>query len=215
MSYFIGVDVARYGSDATAFALWDGPRLDGVQTARNLDTMAVADRVASLIEEHEPKRVCIDATGIGAGVVDKLVKLDGYGRVVEGIKVGDGSHQPDRYKNLRAEVFWRFRESLQKGEMALPNDRALFEELMQIRYFYLGSGALQIESKDDMRKRLGRSPDRADAVVLGWWAQIGRRQGRMVRVYSPGLGDGAMPVMPAVRVFDARRQPPGVPVRFP
>jgi phage terminase large subunit len=183
MSYYIGVDVARYGSDATAFALWDGPRLDGVQTVRNLDTMAVADHVAGLIATHEPKRVCVDVIGIGSGVVDKLRK-DGH-RAVEGVNVGAGSRDPDKFKNLRAELFWRFRESLQRGEMSLPNDRDLFEELMQLRYFYLGTGALQIESKEDMRKRLGRSPDRADAVVLGWWAQVGTGQGHVCRAYSP------------------------------
>ena len=74
------------------------------------------------------------------------------------------------YHNLRAELWWHLRELLnpEKNPIALPPDDDLLSELASVKYKVDAKGAIQIESKDDMKKRLGHSPDRADAVVLAF-----------------------------------------------
>ena len=57
------------------------------------------------------------------------------------------------------------------GRVSLPDDDYLKEELMEATYFFNERGKLQIEKKEDIKERLGRSPDRADAWVMGVWAQ--------------------------------------------
>lgn len=65
------------------------------------------------------------------------------------------------------------REALEAGEVALPDDEALFDELAAPRWRASSGGKIQVEPKDGLRDRLGRSPDRADAVVMAWWAGVG------------------------------------------
>jgi hypothetical protein len=71
--------------------------------------------------------------------------------------------------NLRAEMYWRLKEALDpaNGEvLLLPDDRKLATELCSIRWKPTGSGKAQVEAKIDIKKRLGRSTDRADAVAM-------------------------------------------------
>ena len=79
---------------------------------------------------------------------------------------GGGASDPKRFRNKRAEMFWDLREALEAGTVALPEDDELAADLSALRYEFTQDGRIQIESKDDCRKRLGRSPDRADALVL-------------------------------------------------
>lgn len=75
-----------------------------------------------------------------------------------------------KFKNLRAEMYWRFREALDptSGEnIALPPDERLTAELTAGRWIPKGD-AIQVEDKGEIRQRLGSSPDRADAVVMAW-----------------------------------------------
>ena len=86
------------------------------------------------------------------------------------MNVSERSNDPDRYHNLRAELWWNFRELLDpdKEPISLPPDDDLLSELASVKYKIDSRGAIQIESKDDMKKRLGHSPDRADAAVLAF-----------------------------------------------
>ena len=79
---------------------------------------------------------------------------------------------------------WRFREALERGEIALPDDDSLLAELSALRYDYDTYGRIRLEQKDEMRQRIGRSPDRADAALLGFDA-ANRRTGGLA--YMGGL----------------------------
>ncbi len=57
---------------------------------------------------------------------------------------------------------------MEKGEVSLPDDDDVRADLSALRYMFTQDGRIQIESKDDCRKRLGRSPDRADALALAF-----------------------------------------------
>ncbi|HKK27076.1 MAG TPA: hypothetical protein VKB18_03265 [Gemmatimonadota bacterium] len=82
-----------------------------------------------------------------------------------------------RFLNARAEAYWELRELLEAGEIALPRDEKLFDELVAIRWKPTGQGKIQIESKDDLRGRLGRSPDRAAAVSMAFYSRSVRGRG--------------------------------------
>jgi len=77
------------------------------------------------------------------------------------------------FKNLRAESYWDLREALQKGEWKLSDNRELIQELLAIRY-KVTDKIIQIESKAEMKKRIGHSPDLADAVVISKYCNRGK-----------------------------------------
>ncbi|MEN8374467.1 MAG: hypothetical protein ABFS34_03375 [Gemmatimonadota bacterium] len=169
---FLGVDCARFGEDKSALAVWCGQQLLGVTTIGKLDTMEVASWVASEINRRQPAQVGIDEIGLGSGVVDRLRQLGHH--VAKGINVGRRAEdRPDVHANVRAEIFWKLREGLERGEVSLPDDPQLIAELSAIRYGYTPSGQIRLEEKAETKKRVGHSPDRADAAALGYYFTIG------------------------------------------
>lgn len=163
----LGVDVAAYGSDKTVIAVRKGKKLTELQVYSQKNTRETAGLVQNAAREHGTRQVAVDEIGIGRGVVDSLEEY-GYERV--GVNVAERASNPERYHNLRAELWWGLREQLdpEKEPIALPPDDELLSELASVRYKVDARGAIQIESKEEMRKRLGHSPDRADAVVLAY-----------------------------------------------
>jgi phage terminase large subunit len=164
-----GLDVARFGNDRTALAKRKGNVLmEKVKSWRNLDTMEVAGRVKAEYdatpEKERPVAICVDVIGLGAGVVDRLKEL---GLPVRGINVSESPALTDRYRNLRAELWYgKVRSWFQKRDVNLAGDMDLSGELTTVRFKITSNGKVQIESKDEMKKRGKPSPDIADAFVL-------------------------------------------------
>jgi len=117
----------------------------------------------------------IDIIGIGAGVVDRL-REQGE-KLITAVNFGAGTKRTDmsgevEMLNVRAAAWWGLRERLEPpSEVMLPptKDDELLGDLVAPRYGYTSSGKLKVESKDDIKKRLGHSPDMGDAVVLSFW----------------------------------------------
>lgn len=160
----LGVDCARFGADLSAIAIWRGNTLERIETRQGMDTMQVAAWVSSAIHRTGARRVRVDEIGLGAGVVDRLRQM---GHEVEGINVGRAASDPQLHANLRSELFWTFREQLEKGEISLPDDEGLLAEISALRFDYTQTGQIRIEKKEAVKKRLGKSPDLADSAVLG------------------------------------------------
>lgn len=160
-----GVDVARYGPDKTTiYRNRDGvvrhvnswPKTSIPETYRY-----VADQL-----RRGPKRAhaVIDADGIGGGVYDLLAENDYNVTPFHG---GGRSSDPARFENLRAEMYWELRQLMDEGALDLdPEDTDLAAQLGQIKFKVTKTGKIQIESKEEMRKRGIPSPDLADAVVM-------------------------------------------------
>ena len=85
---------------------------------------------------------------------------------VEEVYFGGAPRDLARFKNRRAEMYWTLRERLEEGAISLADNDELMADLAAIRYFFTAQGKIQLETKDEVRRRLGRSPDRADAVAL-------------------------------------------------
>lgn len=163
-----GLDCARFGSDRSALAKRKGNVLmEPVQWWAGLDTMELCGRVKAIYDAtptaDRPEEILVDVIGIGAGVTDRLREM---GLPARGINVSESPALGDRFRNLRAELAWKGREWFASRDSNLAGDEALGAELVGIRYKYTSNGKVQIESKDEMKKRGIRSPDLADAFFL-------------------------------------------------
>ncbi|CAB4157400.1 hypothetical protein UFOVP685_22 [uncultured Caudovirales phage] len=165
----LGVDPARMGDDRIAIIRRRGRRAYGLETHYNIDLMQLAGIIKRIIDKEEPKRVCIDCIGIGAGVVDRLHEL-GYTDIVHGVNVSCKPEDPSRYKNTRAELWDRGREWLiQEMPVEIPDSDELQTDLCGLGYKYDSSDKLQLESKIDAKKRGLLSPDCAEAFILTFY----------------------------------------------
>lgn len=162
----IGVDPARFGSDASAIIRRVGGRAYAPERHHGKDTMALAGIVKRCIDIENPTKVFIDVGGIGAGVYDRLVEL-GYGRTVSAVDFGGAPMDKVKYVNRRAEMYGTMAEWFDMPTGAsIPDDDALHSDLCAPGYKFDSNGALLIEKKEDIKKRIGRSPDLADALAL-------------------------------------------------
>lgn len=164
-----GVDCARFGNDTSALAKRIGNALQcPVEEKQGWDTMRVAGWVKSEWDQCEPSKrpseILVDVIGIGAGVLDRLVELKLPAR---GINVSESpSVFAERYANLRAELWFKGREWLAQKDCNLAKDEKLGAELVGPRFRYQSNGKILVESKDDMKKRGVKSPNKADAFLL-------------------------------------------------
>jgi hypothetical protein len=167
----MGVDVARGGKDQTVIAMRHGFWYDTLQCTDGTDTPngpVVAGMVVTAKRDHAP--IHIDVIGVGASPYDQLVQAR---QQVIGVNVASKATELDRtgqlrFFNLRSQLWWQMRESLDpayNSMVALPPDPKLLSDLTAPRWS-LSGGAVKAESKDDTKSRIGRSPDRADAVIL-------------------------------------------------
>jgi len=159
----IGVDVARQGDDRTVIFKRQGLASFTPTILRKSDSMAVAGVVAAQIAEWKPDAVMVDGSGgYGAGVIDRLKQL---GHNPTEVQFG-GSADDARYSNKRTEMYARLAEWLLRGG-ALPADEALKIELCAHTVNHKNAaGKMALESKDEIKRRLGFSPDLADAIAL-------------------------------------------------
>lgn len=162
----IGVDVARFGDDASVIYVRKGRdgRSVGYKMYRELDSIQLAGRVTEFIKKYRPAKVFVDGTGgYGSGVVDQLGSM-GYSDTVEDVQFGSKAIDPDIYFNKRAEMYGLMKQWLEKG--LIPEDQDLISDLTGVEYGFARENRIQLEKKEDMKKRGLASPDIADALAL-------------------------------------------------
>lgn len=166
----IGVDVARYGDDQTVIALRVGSVAAIMARYRGKSTMQTVDEITAIISQVKPAAVFIDDVGVGGGVVDRLKQL----RYEEVIPVNAG-HKPrdeTHYFNKRAEMYGRLAEWLHQAGCIPADDQDLADDLVAVQYRMTGKTQIQLERKEDMKKRGEASPDSADALALTFAQEI-------------------------------------------
>ena len=182
---YAALDVARYGSDKSTLYRNRAGMIRKVQQYTKLDTMSLVGRVRRHMDEAMfgvPTHVDV-AGGLGAGPYDRLREL-GYSVVP--FNGGERPVNTDKYRNRRAETYWEFREALEQGLIDLDEmDEDLAAELLEIKFFYTSSGKIQIEPKEEIKKRLGVSTDHADAATMCL-----QQTGDWMRVLGPGTERG-------------------------
>lgn len=173
----LGIDPARGGIDKMSTCKRYDNYFDklvsfpGVMTTTGPKS---AELIRQLLGEEVPQSINIDVIGYGASTYDSLSPM--YPSV-NPINAADGSTFRDRsgklkMRNLRAEYYWRMREALDPklgDDIALPPGASVVADLCAARYEVSASGVL-IESKEDIKKRLGRSPDEGESILLAHYA---------------------------------------------
>jgi phage terminase large subunit len=181
----MGVDVARYGDDESVIAVQQGRGLisikgyrkyDNVQLAKEVDATATADSIGNAF-------IKVDAIGNGSGVVDVLKHfhkrpvtefIAGSRQITTGMSE-KSKLRSSRFKNFRTEAWWDMRDAFFKDEYVItpairgPALLKLTEDLTSMKYSVDSDKFLELEGKEDTKKRLGRSPDYGDAAMQGYY----------------------------------------------
>lgn len=157
----IGVDPARFGDDKSVILKRQGRMCHQPAEHHKVDNMALAALVAEEIRNWRPDAVFIDE-GNGGGVIDRLRQL---GHDVIGVHFGGKASRP-RYVNKRTEMWFEVRDWLASGGV-IPNHMQLKQDLATPTYkFTSAQDVYSLEPKDEIKKRIGRSPDLGDALAL-------------------------------------------------
>lgn len=165
----IGVDPARFGDDRSVIIRRQGLVAFDPEVMHGVDNMHLAARVAHHIQEWEPDAVFVDA-GNGAGVIDRLRQL---GHDVIEVNFG-GRASKASYVNKRTEIWFEMRDWIDQGG-AIPNNASLKQDLASPTYGFNSANQKVLESKDDIKKRIKRSPDIADALATTFAAHVEKK----------------------------------------
>lgn len=172
----LGYDPNWKGKDRASLARRRGRKVPSVESRQGLDTMGQVGWLKQVIDTEKPARVFVDVGGVGAGVYDRLVEM-GYGEIVRSVNFGSAPLEPPPldehgrpkggYLNRRAEMWGKSRDWLDEpGGADIPDSDPLQADACAPAYKYDSLTRVQLESKDDIRKRGLRSPDEWDAVAL-------------------------------------------------
>lgn len=171
----IGVDPAYTGADKTAVATLRGAVIEKIDALAHRDTMETAGYVRARLLNEPGSRAYIDIIGIGAGVFDRLDEQQNRVSTVDARRKTNRRDSTGlyRFRNLRSFLWWNGRERLDpNGEnpVALPPDNELIGDLTAPTFEYHSTGDIVVEEKEKVSARIGRSTDRADAVLLALYA---------------------------------------------
>ncbi|MGX1301354.1 hypothetical protein RKD35_002842 [Streptomyces albogriseolus] len=198
----LGVDVARTGGDSTVLCHRRGLLVARLETHDREDTMQTTARVQGALGEEEGAAAVVDSVGVGGGVVDRLRELKApvlayTGAAKTKLRTRDREFG---FTNTRSAAYWKLRELLDPAfgaELALPPDDLLVADLTTPTWD-ITTGVppkIKVEPKDDVMARLGRSPDRGDAVAMSLFAD----HLAATKLHAPGGQRDARPSRAASR----------------
>lgn len=160
----VGIDVAEAGEDETVMVFRQGPQV--LKTLTWAGREAHNEALAALLPYRGRVEVVnFDSAGVGAYFGENI---DAAGFNVQRINVGESPRDKERYRNLKAELYWGLRMRFEAGDVAGLLDERTISQLATVKYSYNARGQLEIESKEDARKRGIKSPDRAEAIMLAF-----------------------------------------------
>lgn len=166
----IGVDPAGDGedSDRTAIVRRRTRRIFGIETFNKLNTMQIAARIHTIIKQEKPQRVFIDVGGLGVGIVDRLLEMEGTAGIVVPVNFGEAANDPVVYVNRKAEMAWSFKEWLEDpGGANIPDDNEVQADLLATPPDDPDSNQRKrLKPKKWVKKEFGKSPDIFDGCCL-------------------------------------------------
>jgi hypothetical protein len=161
---FAGLDVGATG-DPTAMYIREGRRFIALQEWNEPDHHKLKDLVIEFANRHQVSTIIQDATGFGYTFAQMLSSSFGESRVIPVNFAQSATRQG--FANKRAEMAMSVREAVMSG-IQLPNNNDIIEELSSVRAWRTSSDKWQLESKKDIRSRLGRSTNWLDAIMLSY-----------------------------------------------
>jgi hypothetical protein len=170
-----GVDVARFGTDETCTSERQGAVVLNIERVARQDTQTTALRVAARLKQHPGSRAVVDVIGVGGGVVDRLREKEmDVIAFNSAAKTDMMDHSGEfSFSNTRSAAWWNLRELLDPSNpatvLALPRDEYLIADLTAPTWRVASGAKITVEPKEDTKKRLKRSPDTADALLMSLW----------------------------------------------
>jgi hypothetical protein len=171
----LGVDVAG-GGDETVIRERRGVRAGREWRDHTDRPEVIAPMVIRAIRESGATAVKVDSIGVGFGVIGELrnaARRDEHRAQIIAVNVGEKAHQPDKYANLRAELWWEIGRLLSERRgwdlFGMDNADTTVAQLLEPRWSTDAAGRIIVEKKAEIIKRLGRSPDNADALLLAYY----------------------------------------------
>lgn len=184
----LACDVARYGDAQTVIGLRQGRKSVILAKHRGLSTVQTAERLIAFIQSEAPDATVVDGDGLGAGVVDQL-QYRGYGHKLFEFHGGERAADCNAYFNRRAECWGLMRDWLAAGA-EIPDDPELESDLTGPQYGFSSKQQIQLEKKEDMKKRGLASPDCADMLAMTFSVKIMSKQViRKTQLVYPGQRD--------------------------
>jgi hypothetical protein len=188
----IGADIGDTGEDATVLALRHGAIVQELRTHRTADTMEAVGYIKAALTGRPGSLAIVDSIGIGAGVLSRLREQGEpvMGFVASGSATGITDKTGEfKFRTLRGAAWWRMRELLDPSQpggskVMLPRSEVLLGDLTTPHWKVLSGGTIWLEPKEEIRKRLGRSTDEGDAVVMSFWQGRGTVDAGEVTVLS-------------------------------
>ena len=172
MPLVIGVDPATsHGQGVSCVIRRKGRVAYRIERMPGIDLDQLAQHVYDAATRERAALVCVDTSeGTGISLVDRLSRMARVAGRVHGVRFGDRAHSPLRYVNRRAEIYDRMREWMRTAtipdEQPPPGQASLASELVAVRRIGLtGERLLQLEAKEHVVRRVGKSPDGADALA--------------------------------------------------
>lgn len=171
----LGVDVGG-GGDETVIRERRGRVAGREWKARTDRPEKIAPMVLHAIKESGATAVKVDSIGIGFGVIGELRNMGGEGlhrAHIAAVNVAEKPREPDKYFNLRAELWWEIGRLLSERRgwdlSGMANADATVAQLLEPRWAPDAQGRIRVEPKAEVITRLGRSPDNADALLLAFY----------------------------------------------
>ena len=161
-----GLDVARYGENVCVLVVRRGDVIEHIESWHHTNLMETSGIAMKAIKDWDLKSLVVDASGIGAGVADRLQELQAPVLAYNG---GHRAFTPASFTNRRSELWWTLRTRFEKKRLWLPdNCNQLERELIAPEYILQSSGRIKVETKEDLLKRIEKSPDYADACTMAF-----------------------------------------------
>ena len=165
-----GVDPGR-GGDPTGFVERSANCLTEYRELQYVDLMSIVgwinNRYNNIPPRMRPVSIYVDSIGLGAGVADRLLEL---GLPVVHVNVSETPSMAERFVNTRAEIWYNMRDWFEAKECRIePSTKfqgKLIDELITVNQKFTSLGKVQLESKQEMKKRGVKSPNMADALAL-------------------------------------------------
>lgn len=164
----VGVDPARFGDDDTAIADRRGRKVLPTKRIKKKDTMHVAGVCKKILDDkNDPVAMMfIDVGGLGAGICDRLDEM-GYGARIEAVNFGDSAIDDEKYFNRRSEMWGEMKDWFDDPRgVDIDDSDTLQADVTAPGYSYDSTSRVKLEKKEDIKKRLKRSPDEGDALAL-------------------------------------------------
>lgn len=179
----IGLDVATHkGADSTVICAIAGNTLLDIREIVHSDNVDLADKAQAYFKKWDARVICIDYTGgYGAGPGDILKRVLPSGSVRE-VVFSSSSSDKDRWLNKRAELWMKYGEWLKTA--LIPKNANLKRDSLGIEWWVTTRGCVQVESKDDIKARIGGSTDWGDSVICALSTEVATKVTQTISTHA-------------------------------